>query len=112
MIELVNTLVDTLNNNFGSKTNRYYIHETPRYFKVFKIVKDLHKLYGFVSKENFESTATGKIVPGDILRPRRHQTPAKHSRGNLFNKKTWNCCGRFEIAKRTTSGRQRTPRII
>jgi hypothetical protein len=40
----------------------------------------------------------GVIKAGDIHKPASYKIPAKHARGNIYNKETWDCVGPYGIA--------------
>lgn len=43
----------------------------------------------FVSKEDINIKTYGNIKKGDLLCPASWSSPAKHARGSLFDKDTW-----------------------
>jgi hypothetical protein len=55
-------------------------------------------VYGFVALQDFETKGLGQVKFGDIHKAATWSAPAKHARGNVFNKESWSCCGPYGMA--------------
>lgn len=48
---------------------------------------DQRSVYAFIDRTN-----------GDLLKPETWKAPAKHARGNLYDRSTWTCAGPYGMA--------------
>ena len=55
-------------------------------------------VYCFVALKDIETKTLGKVKRGDIHKAATWSAPAKHSRGNVFNRESWSCCGAYGVA--------------
>jgi hypothetical protein len=73
----VESLVNHLNENY--KNQSYKVQQGKRYTKIMRIEKDGSEgVWGFIDQN------------GDILKPATSTAPAKHARGSIYNRKSWN----------------------
>lgn len=77
-------LIDFLDNNrlVGAP---YTLLEQKRYYKIISA----GAVYCFIVKEDFSNKHIGAVRKGDLLKPSSRNIPAKHPRGNLFNRDSW-----------------------
>lgn len=85
MEEELKELLNFLNTK-RPKLSPYTIEELVMYHR---IVSQDRSAHCFVVKEDFENKTVGSVKMGDLLYPKTWHQPAKHPRGNLFDKKTW-----------------------
>lgn len=55
-------------------------------------------VYCFVALSDFETKGLGQVKVGDIHKAATWSAPAKHARGNVFNRESWSCCGPYGVA--------------
>lgn len=75
---IINTNRDIMNLNHVKMT----VKKGRRFYKV---ITDSY-VYAFINMEN-----------GDILKPASWAAPAKHARGNVFDKESWKNCGPYGV---------------
>ncbi|MCP4116501.1 MAG: hypothetical protein GY737_14035 [Desulfobacteraceae bacterium] len=63
-------------------------HEVQTLQRYYRIVTE-RSAYCFVVKRDFENKTVGAVKAGDLMFPKSWSQPAKHPRGNLFNRDTW-----------------------
>ena len=85
MIEEIDELMNFLNIE-RRKLAPYYYDETKRYYRVIHQDRAAHC---FIVKEDFENKTLGKMKAGDLMMPATYNQPAKHARGSIFDKETW-----------------------
>lgn len=54
--------------------------------------------YGFICLESGYTKTLGHLTAGDIHKPAGWKAPAKHRRGSVLDKATWNCAGPHGMA--------------
>lgn len=91
MKEKVDELVASLNAKFGEK---FTIEDGKKYYK---IIMDGSSAYAFIAKQSFRTKGLGSVDAGDIMKPAGYSSPAKHARGNIHNKNTWDCCQQYSV---------------
>ena len=79
-------LIEWLNKN-RPYTAPHAFEETRNYIR---ITSRGTSVYCFIVKSTFQNKAIGKVEEGDLLLPASYQNPAKHIRGNLFERESWN----------------------
>ena len=91
-------LINYLNDKFGNKNKHYAYRETDKYYKVVISSYGTSSAYAFISKVEFRNKVLGNVFTGDILKASSWNTPAKHARGKLDNKTTWDrCFGEYSV---------------
>lgn len=60
--------------------------------KYFKIIHSSTSAYCFIAKSDFTNKQMGMVKAGHIYKPSGYSTPAKHARGNLLDRDTWDRC--------------------
>lgn len=68
------------------KEGTFTVDELKRYHR---IVYDNRDAYCFVVKEDFRNKTVGTVKAGDLMFPKHWSQPAKHPRGNLFDRNSW-----------------------
>ena len=68
------------------KLKPYTIDVTKRYFR---IVYHGRSALCFVAKEDFANKTVGAVRKGDLLYPASWRSPAKHTRGSVFEPQGW-----------------------
>jgi hypothetical protein len=92
MINEIKELIDYLNDKYGDENLQYKVRETKKYYKITHTSYGQTSSYAFIVKEDIINRALGHARAGAVLKPAGWQTPAKHERGYLFNKSTWDVC--------------------
>ena len=82
MQELINWL-----SIYRPKQNAYKVNSMRKYYRI--ACKDGSSAFCFVVKEDCETKNLGKMKKGDLMCPSTWSAPAKHARGQLFDKTTW-----------------------
>jgi hypothetical protein len=49
-------------------------------------------VYAFIALRDYANQGLGQVKTGQVFRPASWSAPAKHARGDLFNKSTWATC--------------------
>lgn len=55
-------------------------------------------IYAFVARVDLDNKTLGYVKAGDIMKPASLTKPARHTRGSIFDEKTWTCAGTYGIA--------------
>lgn len=66
--------------------SEYTIEESPKYFKVYRSSnrKFSKSIVAFIAKQDGKTKQLGEYSAGDIFKPAGYNTPAKGTRGNIF----------------------------
>ncbi|MCP3940639.1 MAG: hypothetical protein GY710_04045 [Desulfobacteraceae bacterium] len=64
----------------------YTVDNLRRYHR---IIDDNRAAYCFIVKEDFSNKTVGNVKAGDLMFPKTWSQPARHPRGNLFNRESW-----------------------
>jgi len=86
MIDQIQELIEWLSKS-RPKPAPYRVTDTKRYFRI-----EHGRSWGafcFIPKEDFETKATGPMKRGGLYMPATFDRPAKHARGDLLNKSSW-----------------------
>ena len=70
------------------------VRETPKYYKMYTKTS----IYCFIAKEEIDNKSIGYAAKGSIMMPAGCNVPAKHARGNVYDKETWKCCEKYSVA--------------
>ena len=65
----------------------YAIQETVKYYRI--VAQKDRSAHCFVVKEDFSNKTIGSVRSGDLMKPATYTCPAKHPRGNLFDRDSW-----------------------
>lgn len=57
--------------------------------KYYKLVNGNGSVYCFIPKEDFSNKKIGEVRKGDLLFPASWNSPARHPRGSLYHKISW-----------------------
>ena len=95
MKDQINEIIKFINDKFGEEKRSYESHELPKYFKIVMTVWEQKSVYAFIAKSDFENKKLGAVNKGDIFKADGWTTPAKHSRGKLFDQTTWTCLEQY-----------------
>ena len=84
IVQKTKELVQWLKAN-RTKAGPFEFEETRKYFRIV----GQNAAHCFVAKTDSNTKTLGKIKKGDLLKPASFAQPAKHARGNLFDKSSW-----------------------
>ena len=86
--EALINLIEWLNKN-RAKTGPYTIDNTKRCFRIVRHHGGQTAVHCFVAKEDFANKTVGAVRKGDLLYPASWRSPAKHTRGSVFEPQEW-----------------------
>ena len=81
---IINSYYKTNYANISSPVLKF--DEGSKCIRVFLESGGTRSCYCFVAKVNYETKELGQVKEGDILKSASWKKPAKHARGNLFDK--------------------------
>ncbi len=81
----------------------FKVEYADKWAKVYKVEKnndgtERECIYAFVAMVDFANKTMGVVHAGGVYKPASYKLPAKHARGNVLHKDTWNCAGPNGIA--------------
>lgn len=85
LITKVKELIEWLTENRPNLAP-YSVSEIQRYYRIQD--KQGHA-YCFIAKESFKMESVGDVKVGDLMKPSTFARPAKHARGNLYDRESW-----------------------
>ena len=97
MINEINEFVAYLNNTHGNDSRSFDFIEGKVYYKITTYTNNT-SVYAFIPKADIDNKSIGKASKGSLLKPAGWNAPAKHARGNVFDKDTWNNAGVYSLA--------------
>ena len=88
-------LVSELTTKYGGYGFNY--EQLNKYYRITRGSNYGKSAYAFVAKMDFSTKGLGIVKSGDILKPATWRAPAKHARGSVLDKSTWDCCEEFGL---------------
>jgi len=80
---MIEELMEYLKERFPN--NDFKLTHTRKYHKI----ANGDSVYCFIAIGDSNTKSLGYIKMGDLLKPASWKTPAKHARGNIFDKASW-----------------------
>ena len=81
-----------IQDKFTEKDRSYSVEELVNYYRIKMNHYGQTSVYAFVSLKDFSNKNLGEVKKGDIFKPAGWSQPAKHARGSMLDKTTWDKC--------------------
>lgn len=96
----LDALLAMLNDKFGNENRCFSEHSVGKnLIKVSRTSYSQTSVYCFIAHRDYSTKGLGQVKAGQVFKAASWNAPAKHARGDLFDRSTWDkCFGEFGVA--------------